>query len=149
MKLSVHEDAVGFSHRVEVFALNKLLTRSSVFGAPGGGVPRATEGIGLRSMHDAAERSSSVEAGRVSHSDLFSPVLYLKNYSPEEDIMLPRLDMTKPCNYTTWAVCRSVLHNFGARTRFRFDIYNGNAVDLLVQTLLVILLVFFCFCFWA
>ena len=121
VRVSAFRDENGFSHRVETMAINKLLIKSCKFdGRDLNGpinVPMLDVEMGMR--------SSSVNAHAVSHSEMFSPALYFKEYSPELDVMTPKIDMKCPQNHTTWNVCRLILHNFGARVRFRLDIYNG------------------------
>ncbi len=121
--------AQTWSHDAEEFAINKILERSSTFKVNeplSDQMPEDNETSGSIELHPSM--SDSVKPSRISHVDIYSPH-NLKGFTGDDatgDVLVPRLDLTHPENYTAWTICRTTLHNFGARVRFRLDVYNGN-----------------------
>jgi hypothetical protein len=88
-------------------------------------------GIELRSSSNIAEDGKKIRFSEYldqvsSHSDFIgseiSRTIEGVSLSP------PKLDVTYGSNLLAWEKCRCILHNYGFRVRFRFDIYNGKSL---------------------
>lgn len=122
IKLRVGNGAGSQLHESELYTVNRLLERSSTF--------KFEEAVG-----DVEMKKSESECGpenadlkkNYNHSDVYAPksLEFGQDIIDEFSEIIPKLDMKYASNYVAWAVCRTQLNDFGARIRFRLDVYNG------------------------
>jgi hypothetical protein len=102
-------------------------------------VPAKRNSAGQSAKEETGDSSFS-GSGSGSGSDLRS---YSSSIKPEgwdiSDMHIPRLDLTHNSNYIVWMQCRTILHNFGHRYRFRLDIYNGNVNNSVTNSVVLFL----------
>lgn len=134
VKLRVAADLTSHSHSTEVYTVNKLLERSNTFKVDISGESI----VEMRPSHTATTFERNTPAA-CDDADVYSPECnnsITKDYSEA----LPKLNMKCASNYIAWAVCRSQLHAFGSRIRFRLDVNNGRLKVIASQIFVVLYL---------
>lgn len=121
VKVSMVKAASFHAHDAEVLAINKILERSSTY-KMGDDQTGTNSLIGKRSVEMSSSSDRPSPSARTLSSFSESIAAGVADYGD----MLPKLDLRIPSNITAWAICRTTLHNFGSRVRFRLDVTNGN-----------------------